>query len=82
MGAVRSQNTELKQTIEDQKNEVLGKIVSQESDLQDKITSSKNEILASLSEDIMTPNITFRAYGINTMGDPGKLHIVHITHIE
>ena len=73
MGTVRSKNTEIERKITSNKNEVLGKIRSQKSDLENKLTASKDEILDSIGDSILTPNVTFRANGISSMGDPGKM---------
>ena len=72
MGTIRSQKSELQRSITDQKNDVLTKMGSQKTDLHDEILASKAELLESMSELGNTPNVTFRANGISSMGDPGE----------
>ena len=44
--------------------------------MQQNVTDNKKEIL-DLVGDNFTPNITFRANGISSLGDPGELTIIY-----
>ena len=76
MGAIESAKTELKQTLETDKRVISESLDSQLATMQQNFTDNKKEILELVGDNV-TPNITFRANGISSLGDPGKLTITY-----
>ena len=71
LGAIESEKTKLQQTLQTGKSEMSESIDSYITALQQNFTDSKKEILEWVVEN-STPNITFRATGVSSYGDPGK----------
>ena len=72
LGTIRSQKDDLQLSITSNKNEVFSKIGSEKLELQDQILANKSELLIAINEGaVRTPNVTFRANGVNGIGDPG-----------